>query len=68
LVAPGDNSLRQAGSDAGQARDLAHVCSIQVNALTRKQRAGELRGPSSGGLETIRWSGGAGLELHVAGR
>jgi hypothetical protein len=48
LVAPSDDPLRQGGADAREACDLAHVGTIQINALPRQQWPRQLRGAARG--------------------
>jgi hypothetical protein len=48
LTAPCDDPLRQCRPDPWQARDLAHVGSIQIDVLTRQQWTRELRRAARG--------------------
>ncbi|HEV2671317.1 MAG TPA: hypothetical protein VGU74_09505 [Gemmatimonadales bacterium] len=68
LGAPGDDALRERWTDTRQACDVAHVGTIEIDALPGQQRTGELRGAASDLLEGVRARRGAGLQLDVTGR
>src|SRR4029077_837723 len=48
LLAPGDDALRERRTDSGEARDLRHVGSVEVDALPWQERAREPGGGSGG--------------------
>jgi len=68
LSAPIGDALRQRWSHARQARDLRHVGTVEIDALSRKEWPGQLRGSTRRLLESRAVRRGRGFETDIAGR